>query len=77
MFVGLSHRGSRRVIPQAAAMVWQPYKHNSNNHSGLLKRSPDSSIMAFFNEKRFFSCFCLLKQFFVYFCPVISPSRGR
>jgi hypothetical protein len=27
MFVGLSHRGSRRVIPQAAAMVWQPYKH--------------------------------------------------
>ena len=27
MFVGLSHRGSRRVIPQAAAMVWQPYQH--------------------------------------------------
>ena len=59
MFVGLSHCGSRRVIHQAAAMVWQPYKRNTNNHSCLQKRSPDSSIMAFFNEKRFsivFAC---------------------
>ena len=27
MFVGLPYHGSRRVIPNAAAMVWQPYKH--------------------------------------------------
>lgn len=27
MLVGLSHRGSRMVIPDAAAVIRQPYKH--------------------------------------------------
>lgn len=27
MFVGLSNRGSRRVIPDAAAVIRQPCKH--------------------------------------------------
>ena len=27
MFVGLSHCGSRRVIPDAVAVIRQPYKH--------------------------------------------------